>query len=369
MAEKKKKGKQSDVTFNLVNEDVIDRLRREGDVTLPKKKVDVPKDMRWNTKQMSSKLLQGILNGDSIDTISDSLMEVIGNNQASAVRNARTMVTNAENAGRLDSYKKLEKMGVVQKKVWIATPDDRTRESHLALDGEEVDIDEPFSNGLMNPGDPKGPPEEVWNCRCSMRTHIIGFLMSDGSISEVNYERDETTHEEQMEEERERRAVEEEPVEKNDKQTSMEDEEEKFQYHATKESSLVGIVEKGIKPSEGHVGKGVYFADSIDDAREWTSETSTGGRTVLRVSEEYLNKEGLEKYSADETGYGIAESLYSKAVPLSEIQIKVGEDEWWSLAQYASQHKRIYDSLSPRAKKEVDKIVDAEWEERLKKWR
>ena len=136
-------------------------------------------------KQLQSKLLQGILNGDSIDKIALSFADVIGNNEASAIRNARTMTTQAECGGRQDSYKSLEEQGVVMKKVWIATPDDRVRKSHADLDGEEVDIDEEFSNGCMYPGDSSGPPEEVWNCRCSIKTHILGFRKKDGTISEV----------------------------------------------------------------------------------------------------------------------------------------------------------------------------------------
>ena len=193
------------VTFSLVDEATVARLQREGNITLPAKKIDIPKDERWNTKQMSSKLLQGILNGDSIPKIAQSLTDVIGNNQASAVRNARTLTTQAENAGRLDSYKNLDAQGVVQKKVWMATPDDRTRKSHIDIDVEEVDINEEFSNGLMYPADPAGAAEEVWNCRCSMRTHIIGFKRKDGSISEVGYKRDATLHDEQMAEEKARR--------------------------------------------------------------------------------------------------------------------------------------------------------------------
>ena len=116
------------------------------------------------------------------------------------------MTTAAENAGRIDSYKNLEKQGVVQKKVWIATPDDRTRESHLEIDGEEVGINQEFSNGCMFPGDPDcDDPGEVLNCRCSMRTHIVGFRRADGSISKVNYGRDETTHDAQIQAEKEER--------------------------------------------------------------------------------------------------------------------------------------------------------------------
>lgn len=203
------------ISFTLLDAHTVERLQRKGDIKLPKKKVDIPKDERWNTKLMSSKLLQGILAGDAIPTIANSLMQVIGNNAAAAVRNARTMVTGAENVGRLDSYEDLAEKGVVQKKVWIATADDRTRESHLLLDGEEVDIDKPFSNGLMYPADPSGDPAEVYNCRCSMRDHIVGFRRADGTISLVGAERDTTSHAGKIEEEIAQRGLEKVAVKEN----------------------------------------------------------------------------------------------------------------------------------------------------------
>jgi len=208
-------------TFSLVDASTVDRLRRDGDIDLPKRKVNVPKDERWNTKQMTSKLMQGILNGDSIPKISESLLDVIHNNDVSATRAARTLVTQAENHGRLDSYKTLDEQGVVQEKVWIATPDSRTRASHLDVDGETVGINDTFSNGLEYPADPSGDPAEVYNCRCSMRTEIVGFRRADGSISRVDYERDDTMHEGQMDEERGRRGIE--PKPKEEKETKASD--------------------------------------------------------------------------------------------------------------------------------------------------
>ena len=179
---------EDEITFNLLDVHTVNRLVRNGDIKLPRKKLDVAKDERWNTKQMSSRLLQGILSGDSIPNIASRLLDVVNNNEASAIRNARTMVTGAENSGRLDSYNDLAEKGVIQRKVWIATYDDRTRESHAEINGEEVEIDKVFSNGLMYPGDFEGDdvdPSEVWNCRCSMRDHIVGFRRADGSISYI----------------------------------------------------------------------------------------------------------------------------------------------------------------------------------------
>ena len=215
------------ISFSLIDEDTIKRREREGDVSTPfmrtKKYLDIPKDERWNTKQLNSKLLQGILNGDPIPKIAQSFLDVVNNNESAAMRNARTMITQAECGGRQDSYENLAEQGVIQKKVWIATPDDRTRESHIEIDGEEVDIDDNFSNGCAYPADPAGDAEEVYNCRCSMRTHIIGFRRDDGTIVDVGYDRDKTLHDKQMAEEKERRGIEQEHEQERSREAEAEE--------------------------------------------------------------------------------------------------------------------------------------------------
>ena len=187
-------------TFNLVDEPTVKKLKKDGKIKLPEKKLNVPKDKRWNERQMGSKVLNGIESGASVPTIAKSMTEVVGNNMSSAMRNARTMTTTAENGGRLDSYKNLDAQGVVNMKVWIATPDDRTRAEHLYLDGEEADIYETFSNGLMYPGDPEGEPEEVWNCRCTMESRIMGFIGEEGGYEFVDksLQEPETRHNKQI---------------------------------------------------------------------------------------------------------------------------------------------------------------------------
>lgn len=59
-------------------------------------------------------------------------------------------------------------MGIEILKEWVATLDERTRDSHRDLDGERVPQDKPFSNGLMYPADRNGEAGEVFNCRCTM---------------------------------------------------------------------------------------------------------------------------------------------------------------------------------------------------------
>lgn len=60
-------------------------------------------------------------------------------------------------------------------RTWISAADERTRESHSMLHGEQRTPDEAWEVGggeLQYPGDPAGPPEETINCRCSLTTRL-----------------------------------------------------------------------------------------------------------------------------------------------------------------------------------------------------
>ncbi|MBQ8944909.1 MAG: hypothetical protein IJ050_10525 [Clostridia bacterium] len=67
------------------------------------------------------------------------------------------------------------KDGIILDKQWLATKDERTRDSHAHLDGEIRKWNERFSNGLRYPQDPQGEAGEVYNCRCAMREITRGF--------------------------------------------------------------------------------------------------------------------------------------------------------------------------------------------------
>lgn len=154
--------------FTLINQDAIKVLLKDNPQLLPSPKVNIPKDLRWNTQHINSAITQGILQGESIPKVAKRLQNVTGMDERAAIRNARTAMTGAQNAGRLDSMKRAVARGIAVKKVWIATLDHVTRDSHVDLDGEVVDVDSTFSNGLMYPADGTGAPEEVYNCRCRL---------------------------------------------------------------------------------------------------------------------------------------------------------------------------------------------------------
>ena len=168
-------------SFNLLNPNVTKAL--EGDAALLPinglyRKVNVPKDQRWNEKQINSQVMQGIQKGESIPKIAERLKNVTNMSHASAVRNARTMVTAAENRGRLDSYQQAEDDGIILKKTWLSIHDNRTRDWHRDLDGVTIPLNQPFENAygeIMFPGDPDAHPANVYNCRCTMIADVEGF--------------------------------------------------------------------------------------------------------------------------------------------------------------------------------------------------
>lgn len=162
------KGSLLNTSFSLYDRHTVERLMKKKPDLLPKAKVKIPKDRRWNRRKINSAVMQGVLQGEDLDKVSRRLVDVTNMNRSSALRNARTMMTSAENGGRFDSYTDAEDLGIKMEKQWLATLDGRTRHSHAAQDGEHVPVKEEFSNGLMFPADPDGDPREVYNCRCTM---------------------------------------------------------------------------------------------------------------------------------------------------------------------------------------------------------
>lgn len=90
---------------------------------------------------------------------------------------ARTEGLRAANMGVMASAYQAIDDGVVQPqnvvKRWIAKLDQKTRDTHAELNGQEVrGIESPFQSSsgalLAFPGDPSAPPRETINCRCSL---------------------------------------------------------------------------------------------------------------------------------------------------------------------------------------------------------
>lgn len=173
------------IGFDLWDEQTVKRLMVEQPDLMPYYPKDRALkrglDLAYGKKQITASVTSSILQGKSIKHMADDLQKRITTmSRDSAIRTARTAVTGAQNAGRMDSYAAAEKMGIKLKKEWLATLDARTRHSHAMLDGEQVAQDKKFSNGCRFPGDPQGPPWEIYNCRCTLIAAVDGVDTSDG---------------------------------------------------------------------------------------------------------------------------------------------------------------------------------------------
>lgn len=80
---------------------------------------------------------------------------------------ATVAVTRSSSFGTVESAKQVARERA--RKTWITGA--KPRESHAAMDGISVAIDEPFPNGLMWPGD-GGDPDEVAGCNCGVEVSV-----------------------------------------------------------------------------------------------------------------------------------------------------------------------------------------------------
>ncbi len=164
--------------FTLVDADTVRELATTDKSLLPFRELDPAKDIPWNMKKINAEVLQGIIQGESITDISKRIHNVQKMNENAAIRSARTIVTGAENKGRMDSYIRAESDGIIMEKEWLAAIDSRTRDWHAELNGQTKPVDEPFKNSIgaiMYPGDPSADGANVYNCRCSLISKVKGF--------------------------------------------------------------------------------------------------------------------------------------------------------------------------------------------------
>lgn len=155
-------------------QDVMDRLDYDYDYTLTseirsflKKKTDIfCQQMNETTfKKLQKEFQESLAEGEGrrqlVKRVEDTY-DNISKHRAETI--ARTEVHGVATNANFKGYKQAG----IKSKIWVAVLDMKTRESHQMMDGEKKPMDMPFSNGLMYPGDPSGPPAEVINCRCVM---------------------------------------------------------------------------------------------------------------------------------------------------------------------------------------------------------
>jgi hypothetical protein len=123
-------------------------------------------DLVWNVAR--EQMIEGNLNGESIDQIRDRIVATTDIALPRAEVIARNEVMAASEAG---SYAQMTATTLDATKEWLATHDGHTRPTHVAVNGEVVDMRGKFTVGgypMDRPHDPTAPPGETINCRCTL---------------------------------------------------------------------------------------------------------------------------------------------------------------------------------------------------------
>lgn len=126
----------------------------------------------------------GVALGESVPAIRDRVQVVLTStgseywpNRATVVARTETMA--AVNAGAFAGAVRdaATRQDPAPFKVWLATDDKRTRPTHREADAQRTLLTSPFMVGgssLMYPGDPRGPAQEVIQCRCTFLPVTLG---------------------------------------------------------------------------------------------------------------------------------------------------------------------------------------------------
>lgn len=174
--------------FNMIDDRTLQAIIMQGDRILPyaMTHIDPKKDTPWNRQKLQGALYQGIIAGDDVQDIAKRFMAVEKMNESSAIRNARTAVTNARCAGFQNAMEELDKQGCETSKYWDDVHDSVPPERQWHWDaGIQYSKANPIPyrqmfivNGetLMYPGDSMHGASgcNLYNCRCRMGT--AGFV-------------------------------------------------------------------------------------------------------------------------------------------------------------------------------------------------
>ena len=128
------------------------------------------------TKRLRNEFAQALRRGESDEEIIARIRKVTGMEESDAKRVLVTERTHIENLAAQDAaMEHYRKTGRKAQKRWVCTFHN-SRDTHKAMHGQTVDIDEDFTlpsgKPISYPGDSRAGAAEVCNCRCYME--IIG---------------------------------------------------------------------------------------------------------------------------------------------------------------------------------------------------
>lgn len=162
--------------MDKLKEDIIDKFGSLDDY-LPKYEQRTLKSLLAERNyqaisEIQQSVMQGILRGQSINQITESISHIFNGIDCKAQMIARTEALRTASAGQWACTQELKANGVKVQKMWLSNLDDRTRTSHRHLDGKKVGVDGKFTVNGHSALYPRGfgVASEDINCRCTYCT-------------------------------------------------------------------------------------------------------------------------------------------------------------------------------------------------------
>lgn len=317
--------------FGLYDAHTVTNLIKKDPQLLPKWKINEKKDYKWNAKKVDNAITQGIIQGEDLGQITKRLTTALSaNNRNTMLTFARTAMTGAQNAGRNQALMDAKELGIDVVKVWMATLDDHTRASHQEMDGEEQKVGDlwhpfKFSNGCRFPGDPLGPPHEVYNCRCTLVSDVKDYPSDFQRYDNIDgVPVDSMTYEEW----------------KSHKQLSAEQAEQAEKLQEAQEK-LQELQEKVQQEGADKVFSDIWYNQDVTYA-DWEDKKDS-----IQAKKDYYNKKIAEyEQAGTPLKMATADKLKGKLAELEEFE-KNGE-EYSKLLQELNDAKQNVKDLTPK---------------------
>ena len=164
--------------------EISDEVRRLFNLWVDNYGLELCRDMNNTTKKKLRKALsESIERGEDLRKQVKALIAVADDSfaedkKARATLIARTESCSTMNAGAMELYK----VEGINYKEWISVQDDRTRDSHLLMDGTVIPVTDKFEVPATSQtegawmdyaGDPSAPAGQVCNCRCTVAPFVM----------------------------------------------------------------------------------------------------------------------------------------------------------------------------------------------------
>jgi len=182
-----------DFGFHTLSEKKIEAaiLNKMDRITWIKRSTEHGKKLNQTIRE---KIASGLIQGKSYNAITADIKDAIGRTTSQLMRVVQTETHRVQSMASVEAFEKIkskgDEYGLETKKIWVATLDNKTRDTHAELDGQVADDNGMFKiNGLEAeaPG-LFGVAEEDINCRCTIAYEIDGItpqLRKDNETGET----------------------------------------------------------------------------------------------------------------------------------------------------------------------------------------